>query len=849
MANSSQPSLLNLLPAAEPPVPGEGFTDQALSLAAGVAHLDGLFDFDRYQRALEACGDFFGDTGYHALIQAKLHYALLHPPRPEMLGAIARRLAAQDGAAEPAFGRLDALKKMVAHIAGPDESERVKALLALFAPPEDDVSDPLRATVRDVERGLSRLYHAAARYLPGADSGKPAPGGAALPARTGEALARLEGLSRSLADKRLAAALDALRALLRDQPFRVVAVGERKHGKSTLVNALLGRDLSPVREAVPETRLVVTFRQMEHPAMSGVFLTAEQAARRDALLSEDAGSLLLAGQMETLRTLREKHDDPPGGFVRLQTEESLREAIRGGGPLANRLGSAEVGLAFMPLGSDAVLVDTPGLNTPDPFLAWMAFEAGLSADCVLLVMDAHNPGSHSELKLMRKLTKLGRSVSVIGVLTRADQLTSPESLSAARAQARQLLDEACRASEHVKVEGVVSLNARALAVSDQRRAPREARKELAALLELLGRAKAASINENLRARKISGRLSSLSADLDRALRRRAEDSLSRMPGPELITMLEAHANQLAEASRRSLAQARDLVQLAQDDIAGWERETARALDVFKENLTLRLMAAVTETVRAAGHDFARRDIWEHFDEETAKPMIISAMDDFLKEQHEVFRAHEHRLRVCAGQMEKIAGVCLEAAASTFASLDEAQKLLAREDSPATHFLVKTHRYMEKLGLLAGGAIVGKMVANPLGMLAVAALLPKIAIAVVVGVMWGIYRLGREDKRREALLSRRSKEIADCAERVTEALRKELSAARETVTDNYASGIRDGFNPALESLLCQAAHLRLFLEMMKTLRLQAGQYGKPGHESLLALEEALAGDGICPEGTF
>ena len=49
----------------------------------------------------------------------------------------------------------------------------------------------------------------------------------------------------ALADVRDLGALAALRDRLQAARLRVVVVGEAKRGKSTLVNALLGRDVSP----------------------------------------------------------------------------------------------------------------------------------------------------------------------------------------------------------------------------------------------------------------------------------------------------------------------------------------------------------------------------------------------------------------------------------------------------------------------------------------------------------------------------------------------------------------------------------------------------------------------------
>jgi Dynamin family len=66
------------------------------------------------------------------------------------------------------------------------------------------------------------------------------------------------------------ATLDALRGRLAGQRLRVLVVGEAKRGKSTLVNALLGRALLPVG-VTPLTALATTVRYGRDEGVSAVF--------------------------------------------------------------------------------------------------------------------------------------------------------------------------------------------------------------------------------------------------------------------------------------------------------------------------------------------------------------------------------------------------------------------------------------------------------------------------------------------------------------------------------------------------------------------------------------------------
>lgn len=64
----------------------------------------------------------------------------------------------------------------------------------------------------------------------------------------------LDRIAWTLDDMDLREELYIFRKMLRRQPFKIVIVGERKRGKSSLINAIIGQELSPVRESTPGNR-------------------------------------------------------------------------------------------------------------------------------------------------------------------------------------------------------------------------------------------------------------------------------------------------------------------------------------------------------------------------------------------------------------------------------------------------------------------------------------------------------------------------------------------------------------------------------------------------------------------
>ena len=190
----------------------------------------------------------------------------------------------------------------------------------------------------------------------------------------------------ALAPEADAGRLAALAGRLREGRLRVLIAGEAKRGKSTVANALIGRDVLP-SGVTPLTAIATT---LVHGTDEHVMVT------------------FTAGT-----TQRRPLSDLPG----LVTEH--------GNP-GNRLRIADVTVQLdAPLLAEGVeLVDTPGTgsvyehNTQE---AWRALE---TLDAAVLVLTADPPPSAAERDLLHKIA--GQSVATFVLLNKADRLDSAE---------------------------------------------------------------------------------------------------------------------------------------------------------------------------------------------------------------------------------------------------------------------------------------------------------------------------------------------------------------------------------------------------------------------------------------
>jgi small GTP-binding protein len=195
--------------------------------------------------------------------------------------------------------------------------------------------------------------------------------------------AALDGLS-ALADPQDRAALTELHDRLRQRRLRVLVAGEAKRGKSTLINALLGRQVLP-SGVTPLTALATAVRY-----------------GRD----EGVTAVLRDGRSESY---------PVAALNDLVTER--------GNP-GNRRGLASVTVTVdVPLLTRGVeLVDTPGTGSVYAHNTAEAELALETMDAAVFVLTADPPVSATERDLMSRVARL--SVSMFVVLNKADYLSA-----------------------------------------------------------------------------------------------------------------------------------------------------------------------------------------------------------------------------------------------------------------------------------------------------------------------------------------------------------------------------------------------------------------------------------------
>ena len=191
---------------------------------------------------------------------------------------------------------------------------------------------------------------------------------------------------------------DELRCRFDEGQLRIVVIGEAKRGKSTLINALLGRSVLPTG-VVPVTAVTT---HLVYAARDGLDVQLLDGTRRPADLGELAALVTEAGNP------------------------------------SNRSGVASVvvRLDSPMLASGIELVDTPGTGSVFAHNTASAREAMGAMDVAVLVLTADAPMSSAERDLLRAAA--AGSVRVFCVLNKADYLTDDDRYEAMEFIARNV---------------------------------------------------------------------------------------------------------------------------------------------------------------------------------------------------------------------------------------------------------------------------------------------------------------------------------------------------------------------------------------------------------------------------
>ncbi|MBR4423943.1 MAG: dynamin family protein [Mailhella sp.] len=858
--------------------------DRLLVLLASAAHFDGRLSPAAWQAATRLLHEVFdagGSSGRSfSTIQARFHAALLLDPVPpesfardaslaaevdalpaekaerlrrgvmELCPAYGQMLSRPGQGAEPAeasrplltlpFGRRDGQAE---GDKGNDEgAERIIMKGGLAVP--QSRRDPLlpEALQKGISTGLEALargattpYHWASRYFGAMNVmrlfplfGKrehEAPVPACFRETAGSAEA-LERLSLSAGDVDLFQQAADFGLLMREQPFTVVMAGEGKRGKSSLVNALLGREVSPVRESMAATAAVVRFRWGEKFRGRARPLSGEERARLESVVS---------GGSSSADAIPRGQDGGEGEWIGEASRLAglLVQAHPGG---EGRSAYAEVEMPAELLRGGLVLVDTPGLNAASDVQNYLAYQACLEADCLVFVMDARRPESASETELMRLVAKMGRAAGVIGVVTGMDRLNEKTSRELALGEARRVL--AAAQEEGLTVLGLLDINAREAMSARCGALARSGGAEFQRLRALIMESHAAGARPGP---EVVSRVRLKGEALARTALEQApvllKKELAALPDAQHDVFLASHKDRLHKVLEKCAGQAQAVARAAAVDIESWRREQERSLDEWEETTVLRIMDAAGRHADELGGSMFSAKKWKEFNETVIPGIARDSLNELLIERRSLQRDWNEKLRQFSGAMREISVLCLDAVIVEDKELTSVKELsLSR-----TLWLVQANDMLKKIGLVGSGMALHSIGGLGLGLGAALGGLhwwAMVPVALVGGLIWLLRRAGDPARCRRIFLDKKEESIRAWTARQKKRLAEVLDENFGELTAAYRQAAEESLMPAIFMLAEEEASISVYLKVLEKMRADAGMKAQEMQEQARALTVSL-----------
>ncbi len=367
-----------------------------------------------------------------------------------------------------------------------------------------------------------------------ATQARPGPGSTHLT----RSLARLARLAERFGDDGLSDEARAALQPLEENLLRMVALGQFKRGKSTLLNALLGDPVLPSGVA-PVTSVSTLVRWSPEPCLTVFY---------------------------------ENGDVQPSDIARLP--DFVVEARNPGNVLGVRV--VEVGYPTTLLEEGLVLVDTPGVGSTDRKATERAYGFLPSVDAALVILSPDPPVGEVEAAYIRELS--GLTPHILFVLNKIDRVSEAEWREVLAFNQQVLADVLGWASEDVEI---IPVSARC-ALEDGGSGVRALRNRIESFMAHKG----SDVREELAGHRLRGAAARLRARLDmerRALDMEARELDSRIEGlRQTLGSLKAGTDR---ATRTIMAAVDDLVGRAGDAMLAEARAQSGALtEVLLETL-------------------------------------------------------------------------------------------------------------------------------------------------------------------------------------------------------------------------------------------------------------------------
>ncbi len=640
-------------------------------------------------------------------------------------------------------------------------------------------------------------------------------------------LADLENYGLAYRDTILLDQVRAFRSLLIPQGFRMVVLGEGKRGKSSVVNALLGKKILPTKAVLPETATLVEIFYSEENTFEIDWLDKNEFEELEKILLTEESNILLQKKFENLKKIFENQEL----FENLQEQkitrlEDLHEFVSAEGLYTALIKKVKIGINSENIPQGISLIDTPALNASDPFYHILTREEALKADCLIVVLDARKPDSYSEISFLKELAKQGRVVKVIGVLSYPPDSASDREL--AKIRAFQTLEESVRKVEDIEIIDVFMFNPKEVIESYEKSLffsplakiqKQNFDEEYLLFVEGITSCVQEGIRSSLFSKRLETTFNHLINFADTHKKERSLEYVKNLPTKQYTVMLKNHAKHLALAVEKYADHARNLVFNVHHDIENWRINSEKNIILLEERIVLHITKAMHKHADLLENDFAKEAQWVEFDKENAPAIAKALLEEFMDEQRANLHAWEEKIQIFNTNMQELSLECFE----EIQKFSEDLSAIASTKSNFDHLMVKSLTYMNRLTLFLGGAGTGLLASSgilntlALGTATLAFLTSPIVIpsALLLGVTaYALHSFAKPSKRKEYFLEKKEVKVREFAKQISEELNKQLDQIQDELVLAYSQAVHKSLVPALEIMASEAVNIHLYVQVVE-----------------------------------
>ena len=642
----------------------------------------------------------------------------------------------------------------------------------------------------------------------------------------------LENIAWSIDDNDLKKEIRSFISLMEDLPFKIVICGEIKNGKSSLFNALLGKNASPVKEGIPATGAILKLEYAKSPDFSGLWMDSHQINRLESYLNNNAGGSLEADLLQNVSQIKLSPYFKEGGCINsIRSLEDFADYISVEGKFTSLVKEITFKSDIHLLKNKAILVDTPGLNDSIGVRTDFSMEESLTADCIIFVLNAISIGRHSEKLYLEQLLNSGKAINLVVVVNRIDLLPNSNAEESVLEYAKQWVEGIITASSNIQLFGPVATNAKEAMDKNLKESLLERKdssgfSELKIIIEeILSEDKR---NEAYR-KKLHQRFSDLEIIAEQKCDMFFQKANTSMPSSQVLHLLEKNTNVI----KRNCEELVKSVQLRLDSVIKEAELTTNGLieqvDEAKQSAITAIRSEIERKVRLLGDQkFANQKYWKDFDQKVTLKVVGEPFQKVQERVNRRFDAWErelesfgnlnkreitNKIEILKGGAEEMIGVCSESEKLTHISsiinstIKDGEKLVLGLISG--HMLTGGRASIAKIGTTIATTTVTPITASLFA-------IPMIAYA-------ALRFFTSVEKNKSSFIDRKIKKIENILNEKTALIRQELNSAEDEITQIFIKSTEKQYTPIIKESLLLILYNKLYLEAIKATQNSCDQY--------------------------